>query len=96
MDIPARRYDLRGMPPEDSARNPLVQGEYSSVKNPYQKKYHMGGKIRQDGAVSALCFDPPRPINLAKERRTIVPSAVTCPHCRKLMADRSSIGEPAP
>lgn len=46
------------------------------------KIYHMASKIDQHGNVSALCYDKPRPIPLAKGHSwTIRSEAVTCRKC---------------
>ncbi len=49
---------------------------------PWQKIYHFGAKIGQNGQVSALCFEPrPHSINLKRALWTIIPDSVTCPKC---------------
>jgi len=55
--------------------------------DPYhdRKKYHMACKFTEDGEVSALCFDPPRAINLKRELWTIRKEAVTCKKCKALL-----------
>ena len=53
---------------------------------PLAKLYHKAGKMRSDGAVSALCFARPRAIDLTRALWTIRPEAVTCPKCKKVMA----------
>lgn len=50
-----------------------------------QKTYHMAHEIKDGGAVSALCFKKPRPINLKVACWTIRPEAVTCKKCLQLM-----------
>jgi len=45
---------------------------------PLAKLYHKAGKMRSDGAVSALCFARPRAIDLTRALWTIRPEAVTC------------------
>ena len=54
--------------------------------DPYHdhKKYHMADLI-MPGYVSALCFAKPRAINLKVALWTIVPEAVTCKKCLRLM-----------
>lgn len=47
---------------------------------------HMADKIREDGAVSAVCFMTPRPIDMKRSTWTIRAEAVTCPKCIKAMA----------
>lgn len=49
------------------------------------RRYHMAAKIRSDGHVSALCFDPPRAIDLRRACWTMRPEAVTCPRCLSLL-----------
>ncbi len=49
------------------------------------KIIHFIGKIRSDGAVSALCFDKPRKINLNSALWTNRKEAVTCPKCIKIL-----------
>jgi hypothetical protein len=44
--------------------------------------------MRDDGAVSALCFKRPREIDLSKSTWTICDEDVTCPKCLALMALR--------
>lgn len=50
-----------------------------------KKLTHMAGAVREDGNVSALCFQRPRPIDLTKATWTLREEAVTCPRCRKAM-----------
>jgi hypothetical protein len=61
-----------------------------------EKVYHYGAFIREDGAVSAACFDPPRPIDLSKELWTNRLKAVTCKKCiearRALLARQRATG----
>jgi hypothetical protein len=52
---------------------------------PNPKIYHRAKSIREDGAVSALCFKQERPINLRIASWTNRDEAVTCPKCRALM-----------
>ena len=56
------------------------------------KVYHYAAKIRDDGAVSALCYRPPRKLNLATASWTNRPQAVTCVKCLALLAARSKGG----
>ncbi|RKY06325.1 MAG: hypothetical protein DRP56_07625 [Planctomycetota bacterium] len=49
------------------------------------RKYHFAAKIRNDGAVSALCFKVPRAINLKVALWTTDKSAVTCKKCLALL-----------
>lgn len=50
------------------------------------KPVHMAAKVSPDGGVSALCFNPPHRIDLNRATWTLLPSAVTCGRCRKLLA----------
>lgn len=55
--------------------------------DPYRdrKKYHMAKLIGDDGSVSALCSETPKPINLKVALWTLRKEAVTCRAClRKL------------
>lgn len=45
----------------------------------------MAAKINVKGEVSAVCFDPPRPIDLKKGTWTNRPEAVTCKWCKRKM-----------
>ena len=47
---------------------------------------HMADKIREDGAVSAVCFLTPRAIDMRRATWTNRAEAVTCPKCIKAMA----------
>lgn len=47
---------------------------------------HMAARIREDGAVSAVCFSMPRAIDMKRSTWTISAEAVTCPKCIKAMA----------
>ena len=65
--------------------------------------YHMAGKIRGDGAVSAICYTKPMAINLRLASWTNRPEAVTCPRCKKKMAAlhlsgqvKSGVSKPEP
>ncbi len=55
------------------------------MKAQRKKVTHMAASVRDDGAVSALCFNGQRPIDLTKATWTIREEAVTCPRCRKAM-----------
>lgn len=46
--------------------------------------------IREDGAVSALCFKRPRKIDLTRSSWTIRDEAVTCSKCLALLAKRET------
>jgi hypothetical protein len=52
---------------------------------PRTKKIHYAKGIREDGAVSALCFVSPRAINLKVATWTNRPEAVTCGDCQERM-----------
>ena len=51
--------------------------------------YHLAKRIRDDGAVSALCFVRDRKIDLSRSSWTIRDEAVTCPNCRKIIEARN-------
>lgn len=60
------------------------------------KKVHLGKKVNARGQCSALCFDPPRAINMKRESWTLDESAVTCSDCRsviELSALRASLAQ---
>ena len=48
---------------------------------PHVKIIHRASVVRGDGAVSALCYKRPRPINLARTTWTNRNEATTCPKC---------------
>lgn len=50
-----------------------------------QRVYHFAAKVRADGAMSALCYRRPRPIDLRLALWTIRREAVTCPKCKALL-----------
>ena len=52
-----------------------------------QMVYHIAKHIRADGAVSALCYKTPRPINLKRGQSWVLEAKrATCPKCRKIAA----------
>ncbi len=54
------------------------------MEDPYHdnKIYHLAKMIRgRDGAVSPLCAEAPRKLDVSKETWTIRHKAVTCPKC---------------
>jgi hypothetical protein len=58
--------------------------------DPYRDKkiVHKADKINERGQASALCFDPPRAINLKIAKYVFAPEndpEVTCKKCLKLM-----------
>ena len=61
-----------------------------SKNDPYHdnKKYHFAAKTTANGDVSALCFDPPRKINLRRELWTLTKSAVTCKKCLSILKNK--------
>ena len=67
------------------------------MKNdPYHnnKVCHHANKINEKGQVSALCFDPPRAINLKVATYVFAPENdvnVTCGKCLKLMNAKRSL-----
>ena len=54
---------------------------------PREKVYHYAAHFRDDGAVSALCFEKPKAINLKVACWTIREDAVTCQKCRDKLFD---------
>lgn len=58
------------------------------------RPYHMAHLVREDGQVSALCFERPRAIDLTRARWTIRPEAVTCPKCRAKLPPQPDNGGP--
>jgi hypothetical protein len=50
------------------------------------KPVHLATKINKDGGVSALCFDPPRAIDLTRATWTNRAAAVTCKWCKRKLA----------
>lgn len=58
----------------------------SPLDAPKPKKCHMAKMIRSDGAVSPLCAQVPKKINLAKESWTNRKNAVTCKRCLDTLA----------
>jgi hypothetical protein len=55
---------------------------------PRSKTYHMAGAMRDDGAVSALCYERPRPISLRRASWVMRAEDVTCPKCLRVLASR--------
>lgn len=49
----------------------------------------MGSKVTGKGAVSALCSEPPRAIDLRRSGWTIRAAAVTCERCRQMLQARA-------
>ena len=54
------------------------------------KPYHFAAKVNELGQMSALCFRKPMQINLRRASWTIRPQAVTCPKCKRLMAEKDA------
>lgn len=63
-------------------------GTITTPKAP--KPVHRAKGIRGDGAVSALCFRGPRPIDLSRASWTLRDDGVTCKRCLKKMAERAA------
>jgi hypothetical protein len=59
------------------------------MKNPFEKKYHRAKRIRDDGAVSALCFVKDRRIDLSRAGWVMDDKRVTCPDCLKIIEARN-------
>ncbi len=60
--------------------------------DPYHdnKVIHLAAKIAADGSVSAICFDPPRRINLKVATWTLEKEAVTCQKCLAVLREANS------
>lgn len=56
-----------------------------------RKVYHMADKTDGRGAVSALCYKRPRPINLKIALWTLRADAVTCRACLARIRERSAV-----
>lgn len=54
-----------------------------------RKTVHMADKINERGDVSAKCFLVPKRIDLKRATWTIRPGAVTCRHCKRILANAS-------
>jgi hypothetical protein len=52
---------------------------------PKRRKVHKAAKINENGDVSALCFEPPRAINMKTQTWTLTDRFVTCGHCRSML-----------
>ena len=57
----------------------------------HEKVRHFASKVNDVGQVSALCFDPPKPIRLSVATWVLQAQHVTCRKCRKLLAEIDSI-----
>jgi hypothetical protein len=55
---------------------------------PRAKRYHLAAAMDDEGHVSALCFNPPRAINMRRASWTNRREAVTCPKCLAIIAVR--------
>lgn len=55
------------------------------MSEPRAKPTHMAKLIRPDGAVSPLCAEKPRAINLKRATWTNRKEAVTCLVCRRII-----------
>lgn len=51
------------------------------------KVYHMASLINRDGGISPLCAAKPRVIDLKKASWTNRRERVTCPRCKKRLAE---------
>jgi hypothetical protein len=49
---------------------------------------HKAAKIREDGHVSALCFEKPRAIDMTRASWVLLDGGVTCPKCLKIMESK--------
>jgi hypothetical protein len=66
----------------------MASDNSSTRKGPRQRIRHRGDKIREDGAVSALCFKAPRAINMKIATWVYRDEAVTCPRCLEIIHAR--------
>ena len=69
-------------PALQQGRQPRARRSPSSVP---RRLTHFAAQVREDGAVSALCFSKPRKIDLSRAVWTNREEAVTCPRCLKIM-----------
>lgn len=63
-------------------------------KPPRKKPVHHAKHVNQNGDVSALCFEKPRPIDLSKATWTNRAEAVTCKKCmarQEMAVDRGAL-----
>ena len=58
------------------------------MKPPKPRVRHKADKIREDGAVSALCFSQPRAIDMKRATWTTSDDAVTCEKCTAILRAR--------
>lgn len=72
-----------------SARNVSSLSELTQA--PDRRLYHMAAKMRDDGAVSALCFKRPRAIDIRRASWTIRVSAVTCKKCQRILNETAVV-----
>lgn len=56
---------------------------------PRRRLVHMAAQIRDDGAVSALCYSEPKRIPYTATW-TNRPEAVTCQKCKRLLVDEAA------
>ncbi|HEV2674177.1 MAG TPA: hypothetical protein VGV37_06505 [Aliidongia sp.] len=63
----------------------MIDQKTTNPKAPGPRIYHRAKGIREDGAVSALCFTSPRAINMKVATWTIRDEAVTCPRCLEII-----------
>lgn len=70
-----------------------IHRELGEARKAKPKPVHMAGKMRDDGAVSAKCFNKPRPIDLSKASWTLRPEAVTCKRCIAIAERARAVGE---
>jgi hypothetical protein len=54
-----------------------------------RRTVHYGAKVNERGQVSALCFDPPKPIWLSRATWTLAETTVTCERCKRLLLARA-------
>lgn len=51
---------------------------------PREKPIHFAAKVNENGDVSALCYERPHKISLAKASWTLRPDAITCARCKAI------------
>lgn len=55
----------------------------------HSRMVHIATKLDDHGNVSALCFDPPRVINMRRHTWTLDPDWASCRRCKRIHMDRS-------
>ena len=52
------------------------------------RRVHYGDKVAPNGGISPLCANTPRRIDMKHSTWTRVTTYVTCPRCKKMLAER--------